>query len=48
MIRKHRFAEAGTNDPAAILKQISEDKAKKQERADRFGIETKDVAKAKI
>ena len=44
MIRKHRFAEAGTNDPAEILKQLEEEKQKKKERADRFGIETKDMA----
>lgn len=36
------------NDPAEVLKKIEEDKLKKVERAERFGIETKDVAKMKI
>ena len=36
------------NDPAEVLKKIEEDKLKKVERAERFGIETKDVTKMKI
>jgi hypothetical protein len=33
------------NDPAEILKTIEENKQKKIDRAERFGIETKDVTK---
>ena len=47
MIRAQRFggaAQTATMDTQQVIKQLEEDKKKRQERAERFGVETKEQA----
>ena len=52
LIRKYRFVEGkdgeiGTSDAQEILKKINEEKQKRNERALKYGMETKDMLREK-